>query len=45
MTLKEYMRQSNPSLNRLAESAEEQRANDEEIQYEERIGGNNHDKI
>lgn len=45
MTLKEYLRQSNPALDKLAEEAEMQRTNDEEIKYEERIGGNNNDQI
>ena len=45
MTLKEYLRQYNPALDKLAQEAETKRANDEEIKYEERIGGNNHDKI
>lgn len=45
MTLKEYLRKSKPALDKLAEEAEAQRTNDEETKYEERIGGNNHDKI
>ena len=48
MTLKEYLRQSNPKLDRLAEQAESQRTNDEETSYEKYIketGGNHYDKI
>lgn len=43
MTLKEYLRQSNPKLDKLVEEAEKQRTNDEEYIYEEKNGGNNHD--
>lgn len=48
MTLKEYLRQSNPKLDKLAEQAEVQQTNDEETVYENHIkknGGNNHDQI
>lgn len=45
MTLKEYLKQSNPRLDKLAEEAEKQRTADEEYIYEEKNGGNNHDKI
>lgn len=43
MTLKEYLRQSKPNLDRLAEQAEIQRTNDEETIYENKIGGKNYD--
>lgn len=48
MTLKEYLRQSNPKLDMLAERAEVHRTNDEETAYEKYIketGGNHYDKI
>jgi hypothetical protein len=45
MTLKEYLRQSNPKLDKLAEQAEVQRTADEETVYENKIGGNHYDKI
>lgn len=41
MTLKEYLRQSNPKLDKLAEQAEIQRTNDEETKYENKIGDDN----
>lgn len=43
MTLKEYLKQSNPRLDKLAEEAEKQRTADEEYIYEEKNGGNNYD--
>lgn len=48
MTLKEYLRQSNPKLDKLIEQAEVRRTNDEETAYEnyiEKTGGNHYDKI
>jgi hypothetical protein len=46
MTLKEYLRQSNPKLDKLADEAEAQRTADEESAYEEKVnGGNDNDKV
>ena len=43
MTLKEYLRQPNPVLDKLVENAEEQRVADEECAYENYQGGNHYD--
>ena len=48
MTLKEYLRQSNSKLDKLAEQAEADRRNDEEAAYEDhiaKIGGNHYDQV
>lgn len=45
MTLKEYLRQSKPELDRLAEEAESQRVPDEESAYENYQGGNHYDQV